>query len=224
VSRLIGVLPAAGTAERLQPISGSKEVLALGGRPVLDYAVERLRAARPDEIRVVVRPDKADVTERARVLALEVVEARPRNLAESIVAGIAPLADEDAVIVDLPDSLWGPVDGFDVLLRKLETETDVVLAIFRSAEPERGDVVELPAEDRVVAVHVKSPDPPGDWVWGAFAARVGVLRALERYRDPGHCFDDLARRGRVRAVRFPGEFIDIGTKEALARARELLGT
>ena len=224
MSRLIGVLPAAGTAERLQPISGSKEVLALGGRPVLDYAVERLQAARPDEIRVVVRPDKADVTERARDLALEVVEARPRNLAESIVAGITPLADEDAVIVDLPDSLWGPVDGFDVLLQSLAAETDVVLAIFRSAEPERGDVVELAAEDRVVAVHVKSPDPPSDWVWGAFAARVGVLRGLARYRDPGDCFDDLARRGRVRAVRFPGEFIDIGTKEALARARELLGT
>jgi NDP-sugar pyrophosphorylase family protein len=224
LSRLIGVLPAAGTAERLQPITGSKEVLALGGRPVLDYAVERLRAARPDTIRVVVRPEKADLTERARVLGLDVVEARPSSLAESIVAGIAPLADEDAVIVDLPDSIWEPVDGFKVLLQHLTAETDVVLAIFRSAEPERGDVVDVADEDRVVAVHAKSPDSPGDSVWGAFTARAGVLRGLDRYRDPGDCFDDLARRGRVRAVRFPGEFIDIGTKEALARARELLGT
>lgn len=224
MSRVIGVLPAAGTAERLQPITGSKEMLALGGRPVLDYAVERLRAARPDEIRVVVRPEKADLTERARLLGLDVVEARPMNLAESIVAAIGPLADEDAVIVDLPDSVWEPVDGFNMLLNNLTAETDVVLGLFRSAEPERGDVVELAAEDRVVAVHVKSPDPPGGSVWGAFAARVGVLRDMDRHPEPGGCFDDLARRGRVGAVRFPGEFIDIGTKEALARARKLLDT
>ena len=46
--RLVGVLPAAGHAERLQPLDGSKELLEIRGRPVLDYAVERLRAADPD--------------------------------------------------------------------------------------------------------------------------------------------------------------------------------
>jgi NDP-sugar pyrophosphorylase family protein len=224
VSRLIGLLPAAGTAERLQPLAGSKEMLELGGRPVLEYAVDRLRAAHPDEIRVVLRPEKADVAARAGSLGLEIVEARPRSLAESILSGIAPLAGDDLVLVDLPDSIWEPVDGFTLLLPALTDDADVVLGAFGSAEPERGDVVELAAYDSVVAVHVKRPDPPGDLVWGAFAARAGVLKELHRHAEPGHLFDQLARRGRVRAVRFPGEFTDIGTKEALSRARELLGT
>jgi CTP:molybdopterin cytidylyltransferase MocA len=49
--RVVGVLPAAGRAARLQPLAGSKELLELGGRPVLEYAVERLRAGGADETR-----------------------------------------------------------------------------------------------------------------------------------------------------------------------------
>jgi glucose-1-phosphate thymidylyltransferase len=217
--RLVGVLPAAGRAERLQPLEGSKELLEIGGRPVLDYAVERLRAADPDEIRMVVRPEKDDVVERARALELTVVEARPESLAESVLAGSAGLADDDTVLLDLPDSIWEPVGGFRLLLAALTPGTDVVLGTFRSAEPERGDVVEADADDRVTAVHVKSPEPPGDEVWGAVAARAGALGGLTRHSQPGDLFDELAREGRVHAVRFPGEFLDIGTKEALARAR-----
>lgn len=217
--RLVGVLPAAGRAERLQPLDGSKELLEIGGRPVLDYSVDRLRAADPDEIRIVVRPEKEDVLERARALQLTVVEARPESLAESVLAGIAGLADDDTVLLDLPDSIWEPVDGFRLLLGALGPGTDVVLATFRSAEPERGDVVVADADDRVTAVHVKSPEPPGNEVWGAVAARAGALSELRSHAEPGDLFDELAREGRVHAVRFPGEFLDIGTKEALARAR-----
>jgi glucose-1-phosphate thymidylyltransferase len=217
--RVVGVLPAAGRAERLQPLDGSKELLEVGGRPVLDYAVERLRAADPEEIRIVVRPEKEDVVERAQALELAVVEARPESLAESVFAGIAGLADDDAVLIDLPDSIWEPVDGFRLLLAALTPGRDVVLGTFRSPEPERGDVVAADADDRVTAVHVKSPEPPGAEVWGAVVARVGALGGLARHEQPGRLFDELAREGRVHAVRFPGEFLDIGTKEALARAR-----
>jgi glucose-1-phosphate thymidylyltransferase len=198
-------------------------MLQLGGRPMLDYAVERLRLAPVDEIRIVVRPEKHDVVEQAGVLGLTVVEARPRSLAESVAAGIAGLAADDLVLLDLPDSIWEPIEGFRTLLEALGPETDVVLGTFRSAEPERGDVVQIVQDDRVVAVHAKSPEPPGDLVWGAVAARAAALSRLAGYSEPGDLFDELARRGRVRAVRFPGEFIDIGTKEALERARELLG-
>jgi NDP-sugar pyrophosphorylase family protein len=71
-------------------------------------------------------------------------------------------------------------------------------------------------------VSVKPAEPAGDLVWGAAAARASALGALRRHADPGQLFDELARCGRVRAVRFPGEFIDIGTKEALAIARREL--
>jgi glucose-1-phosphate thymidylyltransferase len=223
VSRVVGVVPAAGHAERLQPLRGSKETVSVGGRPVLDYVVERLQAAPADEIRLVTRPEKRDVRERALALGLTVVEARPETLSRSILAGIAGLGADDVVLLGLPDSVWEPRDGFARLLEALTAETAIVLGLFRSREPQRGDVVALDSDGRVTAVHVKAAEPPGDLVWGIAAARADVLVALRHHDEPGDVFDELARGGRALAVRFPGEFIDIGTKEALERARALFG-
>jgi glucose-1-phosphate thymidylyltransferase len=220
--KVVGVLPAAGRAERLQPLPVSKEVLEVGGRPVLEYVVERMRAARPKEIRIVIRPEKADVRKHAARLGLAVLEARPETVSRSIEVGLDGLADDDIALLGFPDSLWEPLDGFGVLLEALIPAADAVLGVFHSSEPERGDVVELD-DDVALSVHVKSANPPGDRVWGCAVGRVGALRTLDRHEQPGGLFDELARRGRVRAVRFPSEFIDIGTREALEHARELHG-
>jgi NDP-sugar pyrophosphorylase family protein len=72
-------------------------------------------------------------------------------------------------------------------------------------------------------VHVKVPEPPGNLIWGAASARRGALEHLDESAEIGHHFDGLARAGRARSVVFPGEFLDIGTKNSLARARSLLG-
>ena len=50
-----------------------------------------------------------------------------------------------------------------------------------------------------------------------------LIAHLTDNAEPGLLFDDLTRQNRVRAVPFPGQMIDIGTNEALDRARELLG-
>src|SRR5687767_11544688 len=82
--RIVGIVPAAGYATRLQPLDGSKEVYPVGRRPLMDYVVERMRAAPCDEVRVVTRPDKQDVIGHAAALGASVVEARPETLAESV--------------------------------------------------------------------------------------------------------------------------------------------
>lgn len=212
----VGLVPAAGRAERLQPLACSKEVYLVGGRPVMDYVVERLRAADCRELRVVTRPEKQDVVDHARELGAEVVTGEPPTLAASIALGLGGLSGSDVVLVGLPDTLWEPVDGFVQLLAEL-SDADVVLGLFESDEPQRSDVVVL--EDGLVqSVHVKEADPPGTLVWGCFAARVGALAKIEGVAEPGHFFDRLAGSGRVRAVRLPGRMIDIGTPEALAAA------
>jgi glucose-1-phosphate thymidylyltransferase len=215
----IGVIPAAGRAQRLQPLSCSKEVYPVRGRPVMDYIVERLRAAGCRELRVVTRPDKRDVIEHAQTLGADVVMGTPPTLAASIALGLRGLEDPDVVLVGLPDTLWEPMDGFVRLFAELDEDTGVVLGVFESDEPARSDVVVLGERGLVRHVHVKEPDPPTNLVWGCFAARVGALRGLERYPDPGHYFAALAPAGNIRAVRFPGRLIDIGTRAALAAAQ-----
>ncbi len=219
--RVVGVVPAAGRATRLQPIPCSKETLVVGGRPVMEYALERIGAADPSEVRVVTRAEKRDVVELAERLGARVLLAEPATLAASILAGLAGLDREDVALVALPDTLWEPLDGFRRMLERLDEGVDVVLGVFPSAEPERSDVVSLDERGDVTEVAVKPPVARSHLVWGCVAARVGTLRALDAHREPGHLFDTLAREGRVGAVCFPAQFVDIGTRESLRRSDTL---
>lgn len=217
---VVGLIPAAGLAERLQPLEGSKEMLSLGGRPVMDELVERMREA-ADEIVVITRPEKQDVIEHAGELGLRVVEGLPVSVSESLLLGLCEVDPGDTVLIGFPDTIWEPEDGFVELVRALDA-ADVALGVFESEEPERSDVVVIDG-DRVEAVDVKPRDPRSNLIWGCAAARASALSELDRHDQPGLLFDELAREGEVRAVRFPGAMIDVGTTEALARARRLFG-
>lgn len=215
---IVGVIPAAGRATRLQPLPCSKEMLPVGGRPVMDCVVARVRAVPGARIRVVTRADKEDVAAHARRLGAEVVLGEPATLAASVALGARGLSLEDVVLVGLPDTIWEPGDGFPLLLDALGPESDVVLGVFESDEPERSDVVVLGDDDRVLAVDVKPEVPRSSLVWGCAAARNRALAGIELHEDVGQHFDALARAGRVHAVRFPGRLVDVGTPAALRRA------
>ena len=211
-------MPAAGFATRLQPLAGSKEVYRIGDRPLIDYVVERMGAATPDEVRVVTRPDKRDVIDHAVRIGARVIEGTPETLAQSIALGLRTLDADDVALIGLPDTVWEPIHGFTLLLEILSVETDVALGLFTSGEPERSDVVTLDAEGRVTAVSVKPARPPSDLIWGCAAARAGALAGLENRAWPGEQFDLLARAGRARGLHLGSDFLDVGTRDALRRA------
>jgi glucose-1-phosphate thymidylyltransferase len=210
----IGIVPAAGHATRLGLQSQSKEMLPILGRPVMDYLIERLRAASCDEIRVVTRPEKRDLREHAERLGLDVLLGHPASVTQSLVLGLGHGDPQDLVLVGLPDTLWEPVDGFCRLISEVEAGAEVCLGVFRGRDPARSDVV-VGLVERVL---VKPRDPPAETVWGCFAARRAALQGIDRHLEPGAFFDELARAGRLRGVRFDSEFVDIGTPEALAEA------
>ena len=70
---VVGIVPAAGYATRLQPLEGSKELLEVAGKPVMDHVLERMLAAGATELRIVTRPEKHDVIEHAATLGAAVV-------------------------------------------------------------------------------------------------------------------------------------------------------
>jgi NDP-sugar pyrophosphorylase family protein len=211
---IAGIVPGAGRAERLRGlIDGSKELVPVRGRPVVDHLLERLASA--DEIRVVVRPAKRDLIEHLRG-RVTLVEGEPRTVAESLALGLDGLAADDLVLVGFPDTLFEAEQVFERLLAALG-EHEVALGAFRFAEPSRSDVLELDGA-AVTRVHVRPPQPASNLVWGCFAARRGALEGIEAYAEPGLLFDRLARAGRVVAVDLAVELIDIGTPQSLAAA------
>jgi dTDP-glucose pyrophosphorylase len=220
----VGVVPAAGHAERLQPLRGSKEVLSLGGRPVIDYVFERLRAAEPDRLIVVTRREKVDVVQHARDAGAEVVLARPASIPESLAAALVDVADGDIVMFGFPDSIWQPPDGFVRLVAGVEAGADAALGLFEMGEPGRSDVVTLDERGRISDVTVKPARPASNTIWGCAAARGSALRDLEAELEVGAHFHRLAQKGRVEGVFLSDWYLDIGTPEALAEAVALAQT
>jgi glucose-1-phosphate thymidylyltransferase len=187
------------------------------GRPVMDYLVERLVAAGCDEIRVVTRPDKDDVADRARVLGLRAILASPETPAESIALGAEGLRPDDVVLLGFPDTIWEPVDGFARLVPELDGAA-VALGLFRTPDLARSDVVALDEGGRITAVAIKPAQPASEWIWGCAAVRASALDGLAAAGEIGAHFDALARRAVVRGVRLSDEWVDVGTPEGLRRA------
>jgi glucose-1-phosphate thymidylyltransferase len=217
---VVGVVPAAGSASRLQPLSCSKEVYPVRGRPVMDYLVERMRVAGCADLRVVTTPEKRDIIAHARRLGARVVEGRPRSVAASLRLGLEDVAAADVVLFGFPDTIWEPSEGFRTLLASLAGGEDVVLGVFPTVEPERSDVVVMEEEGMISAVQVKPERPASDLIWGCGVARARALDGMIAYDEPGHYFDALARAGRLRGTRLES-FVDIGTPDALARVERL---
>jgi glucose-1-phosphate thymidylyltransferase len=216
-SRIVGVVPAAGRATRLQPIPGSKELLPVAARPVIEHLLERLERGGASEIRIVTRPEKSDLVEYAERRGLACVLGTPPTVAASLALGLEGLDAADIVLLGFPDTLWEPRDGFARLRETVEAGAEVALGIFSSEEPERSDVVVSAAVGpRVESIHVKEHDPPGRQIWGCFAARVGALVGVASAAELGQFLDRLAREGRVVGVDFGTPFVDVGTPEALA--------
>lgn len=213
---VVGVIPAAGYATRLQPLPCSKEMVSVGGKPVMDYLIDRMRAGPCTELRVVTRADKQDVISHARRRGATVVLGRPKSVSESLLAGMAGLAADDIVLFGFPDTIWEPEDGYARLVARVLEGHDLALGIFESGEPERSDVVVLSGSDRIARVDVKPVAPSSSWVWGCGAARVRALTGLADYDEPGHYFHVLCRDRGVVGVRL-AHIVDIGTPEALQR-------
>lgn len=223
---IVGVIPAAGHATRLQPLPGSKEMIPISGRPVMDYIVERMRAGGCTRLRVVTRPEKEDVIAHAEELGAEVVLDRPTSVSESFLAGMANLAEDDIVLIGFPDTLWEPVDGYRPLVAAVREGSDVALGLFRVdvSDLRRSDVVVIDDDGRIERIDVKPAEPLSEWIWGCAAARADVWAGLVRAGWPGTYIDLLCREGRdVRGFTLSDVWLDIGTEDALRRARSALG-
>ena len=217
--RLVGVIPAAGYAERLQPLPCSKELLSIAGRPVIEYLVERMQAVDCDELRIVTRPEKEDVIEYAEDAGATVILGHPENINESLAAGLEGLAPDDVAILGFPDSLWEPVDGFRPLVDAVEDGREVALGLFEAPGLVGSDFLSFDASGAITGFHIKPEVPPSDWMWGCAAARVRALDGLTDVEWPSlHMASLLRRGGDLVGVRLSDQYLDIGTRESLTRA------
>lgn len=220
--RIIGAIPAAGHGTRLQPLPGSKELVPIRGKPVIDYLAERMLRGGATELRIVTRPDKTDLREHAARLGASVVLGRPATVGASIASATHGLEDDDIVLVGFPDTIWQPEDGYRILVESLAAGAEAALGLFRvpDADLSRSDVVVVDGSGVVERIHVKPTTPPANVVWGCAAVRARSLDGLAASAWPGQHFDAMCRDGSVTGILLSNVWLDIGTLDSLARARD----
>lgn len=195
---MLGIIPAAGSATRMQPLGGSKELLPLGRHPaageragalrvVSEYLLERMLLAGADRVCFIVAGDKPDLLRfYAHSAWVEQVffalQPEPAGLCDAVFRAAPLVRPPEPVLIGLPDTVWYPRTAFANGLRE-----DVHLITFPAARPQEFDAVIESAPGQVARVEVKRPGSANRRVWGAITAPgEGFLRLHKFWRTRGH--------------------------------------
>ena len=232
---IAAVIPAAGLGTRLEALTdgGSKEMLPLGGRPMIWGALSECVAADVSEIAVVVRADKADLLawlqaapDLGRPVTI-VVQPVPVGVLDALERGRRALGAERFAVVQ-PDWLHLPDQtGLASLIDAADQAPGACFGLVRPTERMgRTARVDGAAPDcgrrRIEAV---GPDASGPlhtgfgevhdalWSEGLADGPPDDSRVLERLRD-------WAGRGLLHGLEIPGEVLDLGVPAGYQDAAE----
>jgi glucose-1-phosphate thymidylyltransferase len=242
---LLGLIPAAGRAERLGPLPCSKELLPIGFRETPrgpapkvagHYLLERFRAGGIGKVFMVLHESKVDVPRYfgtgaiADVALAYLMIPGSRSVPETLDRAF-PFTEGAIVALGFPDVIFQPADAYARLVeRQAATAADLVLGLFPTERFRTTDMVELGAAGRVVRVEVRpeSTTLRFNWliaVWGPAFTRFLHEAVQGQAVGEGEFQIGAVVRGAVEAglhvegVEFPeGSYRDVGTPAELAAA------
>jgi len=243
---MIGIIPAAGVGQRIQPLGCSKELLPVGSRvmdgverpkAVAEYLVERMIAAGAEQICMVVSAEKTDLIKyfAERSYAAEifyVLQQKPQGLCDALFRAEPFACHHDSVLIGLPDTIWFPENGYRQTLSTLEGKSaEVSLLLFPVTNPAAFDAVVADEHGYVQEVEVKCADAHSHWIWGAVASTGLAFHNLKllwesRHRVDeylGHLLNAYIAAGNIVQSTCAGEiYMDVGTLEGYHQALNFL--
>jgi glucose-1-phosphate thymidylyltransferase len=235
-----GIIPAAGAGNRIQPLAFSKELLPVGSRfedgverprAVSEHLVERMLRGGARRVCFVISREKADILsyyggQIGEATIAYAVQPQPAGLCDAIFRALPLIADDQPVLVGLPDTIWFPSDGFATL-----PNDGLSLLLFPVEQPEYFDAVSTDEAGNVEEIQVKQSGARSNWIWGGFKLPGRTLRELHAlWREPGRGDEYfgtlinawLARGGRARGYRHGRAYVDVGTLHGYRAALRLL--
>jgi glucose-1-phosphate thymidylyltransferase len=229
---------AAGYATRLRPLTDTiaKPLLPVGGRPMVEWIADRLaEVAELDEVHVVTNaryaPDFARWAEGRGVTVHDdgTTSNDDRLGAIGDIEFVLEHAGiDDHLLVIAGDNLFEfSLADYVAFWRTKGVASCIAVHDVGDLElAKQYGVVDLDADDRVVALVEKPEDPPSTLVSTAtYLLHREHVPLVRRYLDegnspdqPGKLFVWLHQREPVYGYRFGGEWLDIGTPEQLLEA------
>jgi D,D-heptose 1,7-bisphosphate phosphatase len=220
---------AAGLGTRLRPLTDRipKCLVPIAGRPLLDLWMDRLADVGATDVRVnthahagQVRAYIAGVNASARLRVAESYEPELLGSAGTVAAN-ADLADgAEAVIIVYADN-FSTVDLRGMLAFHRSHGDPFTMLLFRAPCPSACGIAELDAEGRVVSFVEKPREPKSDLAnAGVYIVDADAYREIAAMKAFDLGFEVLPRFvGRMRGWAWDGYHLDVGTFEALNRAR-----
>ncbi len=241
---MLGIIPAAGAGQRIQPLGCSKELLPVGSRmvegverpkAVAEYLVERMIAAGATQICMIISAEKTDIVKyfAERRYAAEifyVVQQQPQGLCDALFRAEPFARHQRQVLIGLPDTIWFPENAYRQALEKIDG-AGVNLVCFPVMDASAFDAVVSDDLGYVRRVEVKVPQPQSLWIWGAVTATGEAFHDLKllwdaRHREDeylGHLLNAYIDAGNVvRATHCGEKYMDVGTLEGYRAAQDFL--
>jgi glucose-1-phosphate thymidylyltransferase len=242
---MIGIVPAAGAGQRIQPLGCSKELLPVGSRmvggaerpkAVSEYLVERMIAAGAEQICMVISAEKTDIVRyyAERDYAAEIfyaVQQKPQGLCDALFRAEPFARRHDCVLIGLPDTIWFPENAYWPALDLQQAEISLVL--FPVADPSAFDAVVCDDLGYVQEVQVKKKNAASNWIWGAVTSGGEAFHHLALLWESRHRTDEylgdllnafIAAGNAVRGCSSGEVYMDVGTLEGYRKAQDYLRT
>jgi glucose-1-phosphate thymidylyltransferase len=220
---------AAGYATRLRPLTDSipKQLLPVGGRPMVDWVLDRLRETSADEIHLVTNARFAGDFERwARGKGIRIHNDGTTSNEDRLgaIGDIQFVGLDDDLLVVAGDNLFDySLADYEAYWRERDGSCIAVLDVGDRELAKQYGIVEVDENDRVIGFVEKPEDPPTTLCATAtYLYEREHVRLISTYLDegnppdqPGHYVAWLHRRAPVYAYRFTGNWYDIGDRDQL---------
>ena len=240
---MIGIIPAAGAGQRMQPLGCSKELLPVGSRvvdgverpkAVSEYMVERMIAAGATQICMIISAEKSDIVRyyAERTFAAEifyVVQPRPAGLCDALFRAESFARSHEHVLIGLPDTIWFPENAYLQVLD--QGAAGVNLVLFPVSNPSAFDAVVGDDNGLVRRIEVKQPHPATRWIWGAIATSGHIFHTLKLLWESRHRRDEylgsllnayIEAGSAIRGHWIGETYMDVGTVEGYRAALDFL--
>jgi glucose-1-phosphate thymidylyltransferase len=223
---------AAGYATRLRPLTDSipKQLLPVGGRPMVDWILDGIAETSADEVHLVTNARFAADFERwAQDKDVRIHNDGTTSNDDRLGAiGDIRFVDlDDDLLVVAGDNLFDySLADYEAYWRERDASCIAVLDVGDRELAKKYGIVEVDEDDRVVGFVEKPEQPPSTLCATAtYFYEREHLRLVERYLDEGNPPDQpgnyvawLHKREPVYAYRFEGQWYDIGDANQLLEA------
>ena len=227
--RVKALLLAGGLGTRLYPVTAAvpKCLIPIAGRPLLEFWIDCLVQAGISEARInthalaaTVRAYIGQVNARGRIRLFESHEPTLLGSAGTVTANADLADDADQIVVIYADNLSDIDLGPLIAFHRLHSDP-LTMVLFRAPSPRACGIAELDGDGKILSF-VEKPERPASNLAnaGLYVVDAAAYREIAAMGAFDVGFEVLPRFvGRMRGWVWGGYYLDIGTQEALARAR-----